>query len=297
MNRSPRRRNSIYEQYDCSDYKEPNECNLNIDCFYDYDEKECRRKRSPTTFNRSPYYNVSPDLPISNLKNIHSYLYEGNVRLIDLYPHNPREILNRIQKYPKKNIYVEEIVELINYLPNDADTFSITIFNTLKRKYNQTELSKIIGKAGNIIFLSYLQLYEFNTYNQVMISAAEEGHRDLVERMIELGATDFNTTMAWAARGGHMDIIERMIELGATNFNNAMYHAAIGGHRDIVELLIQAGADNFNMPMYGAAGGGHRDIIEWMIQLGATNFNVAMELATEGGHTDIVELLKRRRFE
>lgn len=43
--------------------------------------------------------------------------------------------------------------------------------------------------------------------------------------------------MASAARGGHRDIVDLMLQLGATDYNWAMASAASGGHRDIVELI------------------------------------------------------------
>jgi ankyrin repeat protein len=327
MNRSPRRRNSLSEQFDCHDYKDPNDCNSNINCSYDYDEKECRKKRSPTTFNRSPYYNVSPNLPISSMRNIHDFLYQGNVRLIDLYPHNPQEILYRIQHYPKKDSYTDEIIELLNYLPNDTDTFSNDIFNIINRKYFKEDILEIIAKSGNEIFLSYLLQQNYNDelgvddFNFAMAQAAEGGQRDFVERMIQLGADDFDGAMVYAAEVGQRDIVERMIQLGADDFNRAMLfaagagqrdivermiqlgardsfnnaamaNAAEGGHRDMVELLIELGADDFNRAMRHAAEGGHRDIVERMIQLGADDFIGAMEFAATGGHRDIVRLLE-----
>jgi hypothetical protein len=89
----------------CSDYKEPNECNSNVNCYYDYDEKHCMRKRSPRILDHSPYYNVSEDLSIPDMKNIYSFLYTdiGNQRLIELYPHNPEEIIRRIKHTPNRD--------------------------------------------------------------------------------------------------------------------------------------------------------------------------------------------------
>ena len=76
--------------------------------------------------------------------------------------------------------------------------------------------------------------------NVALYRAARCGHRDIVELMIENGATDFNSALQNAAAGGHRDIVELMIEKGATDFYGALCSAANGGgHRDIVELLIE----------------------------------------------------------
>lgn len=51
------------------------------------------------------------------------------------------------------------------------------------------------------------------------------------------GAKGFNYAMRSAAYNGHKDIVELMIQKGAKNFNNAWRNAAENGHKDIVELL------------------------------------------------------------
>ena len=107
---------------------------------------------------------------------------------------------------------------------------------------------------------------------------------------------NINTALARAADGGHRDIVELMIEKGATRLCLifALSCAAQGGHRDIIGLLIEKGANDFNSALCMAAAGGHRDIVELMIEKGATDFNWALYRAAEGGHRDIVELLKQK---
>jgi ankyrin repeat protein len=41
-----------------------------------------------------------------------------------------------------------------------------------------------------------------------MREAARTGHRDIVERMLQEGATDYDTAMILAAENGHPDIVE-----------------------------------------------------------------------------------------
>ena len=43
--------------------------------------------------------------------------------------------------------------------------------------------------------------------------------------------------MRYAAVGGHKDIIELLIEKGATGWDEEMYRAAEGGHLDIEKLI------------------------------------------------------------
>jgi Ankyrin repeats (3 copies) len=103
----------------------------------------------------------------------------------------------------------------------------------------------------------------------------------------------FNSAMVSAARGGHMEIVNLMIEKGATDFDKAMNYAAYGGHIEIVKLMIKKGATDFDWAVRNAALGGHMEIVKLMIEKGATDFSRIIINAAEGGHMDIVEYLKQ----
>jgi hypothetical protein len=49
----------------------------------------------------------------------------------------------------------------------------------------------------------------------------------------------FDLAMIEAAEGGNMEIVELMIEKGATHFNTAMEYAAFGGNMEIVKLMVK----------------------------------------------------------
>ena len=73
--------------------------------------------------------------------------------------------------------------------------------------------------------------------NEILIYASQHGYNQLVERMLEEGATDYNEALESAAFGGHRDIVERMLELVTQGYDDAMIEATHGGHKDIVELI------------------------------------------------------------
>jgi ankyrin repeat protein len=98
--------------------------------------------------------------------------------------------------------------------------------------------------------------------NEILIYAAQHGYNQLVERMLEEGANDYNWAMESAAFGGHRDIVERMLEVGATDYNEALESAAFGGHRDIVERMLELVTQGYDDAMIEAAHGGHEDIVE-----------------------------------
>jgi hypothetical protein len=60
---------------------------------------------------------------------------------------------------------------------------------------------------------------------------------EIVELMLELGASDYNWTMTAAALEGHKEIVERMLQLGANAYNSAMTVAVREGHDEIVALI------------------------------------------------------------
>lgn len=243
----------------CSDYKEPDECGRDYNCHYDYDEKECRNKRSPTNFTRSPYYQVSTMLPIESHKNIYSYLYGPGprLRLVEYYPHNTQYIMENIVRVP-----TEEVIELLNYLPDTIDLFAIRLYQKLQSESSRTDLLGIISHSGNMGFLMMAEPFTVEDANTVMNVAAQAGNRDIVELMIDLGNVDLNDALRWAAGGGHMDIVQMLVEAGATDFDRAMYMAAWKGHRDIVIFMLDKGATQVYNAILAARWAGHHDIVE-----------------------------------
>lgn len=127
--------------------------------------------------------------------------------------------------------------------------------------------------------------------NIIMAYAAGWGHIQMVKRLLQLGARDYNSGMKAAAQGGHRDIVHLMVDNGAKDYNSAMMAAAIGNRLDIVELMITLGANNYDLVMTCAATDGYINIVRRMLQVGATGYDVTMVNAAAGGYHDIVELM------
>jgi hypothetical protein len=236
MNRSPRRRNPIREESNCSGYEGDDECNGNINCYFDYDEKECKRKRSPTSFRHSPYYNISPNLDMNSMKNIHSFLYTdiGTQRLVDLYPHNPNEILYRIQHYHQNDNYTDEVIELLNYLPNDMNPFHVAVFNILNERYCTEKLENLTKTMNPLHYNTYYYYVQRDCKKKLLEIIGESGNiifLHLFERHHKLDPDDMKTIMRKAINYHHIDMLERMVELDERNFNWIMAHASQNGHR------------------------------------------------------------------
>lgn len=100
----------------------------------------------------------------------------------------------------------------------------------------------------------------------VLACAAENGHRKIVELLLEAKADPAKpgykgvAPLTWAASRGHTDVVKTLLEEKA-NLNQvderntpALTHAAMGGHNNVVNVLIEAKADpnQFLLPLTGA---------------------------------------------
>ena len=129
--------------------------------------------------------------------------------------------------------------------------------------------------------------------NEAMENAAYEGHKDIVELMMDYGASK-NKAMNYAALKGHIDIVELMLKHGARGVNKALKYAASGGQIRIVKLLMEHGADDFDEAVVETSSGGHIDIMKlfYGFDFDVYSLNHAMFYAAEGGFIDMVTLLK-----
>ena len=124
----------------------------------------------------------------------------------------------------------------------------------------------------------------------LLMAAACNGHRDVVNLLMEKGAqvnaktNDCFTPLMAAAKYGHKEIAELFLDHGADIHaaktgqdagENALMFAAWQGHKDVAELLIQRGADvNAKTPngytaMMSAAKFGKPDIARLLFEHGA----------------------------
>ena len=48
-------------------------------------------------------------------------------------------------------------------------------------------------------------------YNERMVEAAQNGHLEIVQLMLDKGATDYDSVMNVAAQNGHLEIVQLML--------------------------------------------------------------------------------------
>ena len=96
----------------------------------------------------------------------------------------------------------------------------------------------------------------------------------------------------FAAEKGHLEIVELLIEEGFPIRQGNLDRAAENGHMDVVQLLIENGASVQEVDINWVARGGHTEIVKLLLQKGAKLKGArALSFAARYGHTDLVALL------
>lgn len=134
-------------------------------------------------------------------------------------------------------------------------------------------------------------IISLHTINWGLRNAASGGYIEILQYLIDYGATDFSGSLFQAARSGHFDSVYFLISRGGTDFNEALSGAACGGHFHIICYLIEKGANDFNHALKGAASSGHINIVNYFINIGATDLNNALKEAAKRGHLNVVKFL------
>ena len=83
-------------------------------------------------------------------------------------------------------------------------------------------------------------------YRYALYQAARGGYENIVDVLIEnfhqnFTIEDYNWAMVRATYAGNINIVKKMIDLGADNYDDAMFAAT--SHYEILKLLLDMGAD------------------------------------------------------
>ena len=131
-------------------------------------------------------------------------------------------------------------------------------------------------RAGRLDLVNLMIERGATNWDWCMRVACKYGHPDLANLMIEKGADDWNWGLACACEGGHPDLVKLMLSKGANDWDAGMFNACLGGHLDMVNLMISKGANNWDEGMFNACLGGHLDMVNFMISKGANNWSYSM---------------------
>lgn len=266
---------------------------------------ELLRKYGPPPFLPSlippPIVRPPPPRPMSPLPSPPPISYPISPSMIPgiIHPVNNRPFLLS-EKIPL-SLQIQVAVKIIEGEVNIPEQFSLTpatkhLVDQARIILRKSTLDGQLREAGKRGIIELVKLFVQRgacDLNWTMVAAAEKGHLDIVNLMIELGMENFfnfnsNIAMKMASRNGHLDVVNRMVELGLEipnlhdplDFNEAICMAAEGGHQNIVERMIELSDQRAKLS-------------GTMVQthLGAVNFNLAAEFAAEKGHRDVVERL------
>jgi hypothetical protein len=131
-----------------------------------------------------------------------------------------------------------------------------TTSKNLKRKLLSPEVNRSLAIHFGFPFgLSLVELkqYEKRSLRSRLIAALEIGDMRITERLVELGAKDYNRVMIGAAQVGNKEIVKKMLKSRANDYNRTMISAAKGGHKEIVEWMLKLGAKTHDTTMVSAA--------------------------------------------
>ncbi|XP_067659820.1 histone-lysine N-methyltransferase EHMT2-like [Haliotis asinina] len=153
-----------------------------------------------------------------------------------------------------------------------------------------------------------------------VLTAALQGHRDMVELLVSRGAdvslVDVygDNILHWASEGGGRETVEFVLSLDGVDVNSRggggwtpVMRAARGGHRDVVELLVSRGADvslvddDGDNILHLACYEGDGTTVEFVLSLDAVDVNArnsdgqtAADVASVRGHRQLSDLLVSR---
>jgi hypothetical protein len=192
-----------------------------------------------------------------------------------------------------------DILSLLGTLLTLKDILAVATTNKeLENKLQSPVFNRDLAVHFGFPFgLSLVELkkYEGMSLNQRLIIASGIGDMRVINRLLELGANDYEGAMASAAKGGQRGIMEQMIEFGAKDYERALGQAALGGHMDIVEWMYKVIIDCMLDELYDGTNG--KAVISIILQRQISLCTLAIASAAKGGHKEIVEKMTELSYQ
>lgn len=179
----------------------------------------------------------------------------------------------------------------------------IKLFLDNKAKLQGSRAIKIAAKNNNIEILNLLMPEKYvDLQNDALEGAAEGGHEELIEKLINDGAGRsfryMTRALTGAIKGRHLELVNKFGKV--SDWNEALVAAAFVGDMDLINMALRHAADNLPAALNGAAEGGHMNLVTYFIdfinssvqytQIGNAIKNALMYAAL-GGHKEIVDYL------
>lgn len=144
----------------------------------------------------------------------------------------------------------------------------------------------------------YPKLRKNRAYLIALEKAAEGGHRDIIDLLIELGAKNSKySILSGASKGGHLDLIKEEVAkagdevIDFSTLNNIAYVAAVNNQRGVLDYILSINSCKsiLNYALHGAGISGDLKLVEYLISKGANDYTLLIEGALAKDHFDIVK--------
>lgn len=236
--------------------------------------------------------------------------YNSNIKLIKFYCHlNPKDyrifkICSQMNKlsflqgvYPDE-IYLDKKDEIDSLILEGAcmgGYLSVMDSRFPTFRYNEFYTMRFFHKAvkyQNLPLIKYLGRY-LSSKEELYI-ACKIGSEEIVEYLLERGASDFSSGLMGASLGNDDKLINKMIALGADPYLN-LKAIGICGRLHLINLA-SLDPQQLNDLLMGSIIGGHLSNIASLINLGADNLELALNSAIIEKQYSIVNYLLNRKI-
>jgi ankyrin repeat protein len=163
----------------------------------------------------------------------------------------------------------------------------------------------VAAKSNQLDLIQWLQRHGANVNYYAIVVAAEHGHQNIVNYLINylIDPRQLSIALYRATLNGRSKIVTDLLRYGATELEDSLQIAANSGYRDIVTTLVNHGARTINAALMRAAQQGHLDIVRYLVSCGAgqtiephpmamDHLEAAKALAIGAGHEEIVRYLQ-----
>ncbi len=138
-------------------------------------------------------------------------------------------------------------------------------------------------------------------YDWALAGACEGSHRNLVDYLLELIIDqglepdyDFGLYGSCASAScASKDLIDLMIQRGATDWGWGLSGACKNYNKKIIDLMIAKGSDDWNLGLSSSFRNNCIQSAELMLSRGASNVDHAFKIACYEGHLEIIEYFER----
>lgn len=235
-------------------------------------------------------------LPFEILLHISQYLSTEEIIMLSQINRYFHQTINQSDDFWRL-IYRREISHQVTEHPRERYLQIMKDFSRIWKLYVRIDF--MVDNDYTCLLTKFLDREENQSrdiYNYILIRASLIGRRNLIERMIKLGASYFNEAMISAARGGHLDIVKDMIVIGSNDFDKSMIISSREGHLDIVREMIKNGACEFNNAMDEACRGGHLNIVIELLDRGRgiNDYRRFLRTSAHYGHLSIMREIVTR---